>query len=324
MLQVNHDITIGASSYSPKQQTQLMDLQAIASLAIPVNSCRLVLGHPETVKVAPKDPVTVKLGDGNNSTLVFTGIVGSVEWGIDRVMVYAVGAFQSLILARFNLLYEKPNAGDIVKDIIQSRLKLGVAKIENGGKFLVYALGDRISAYDHLQQLSHKSGFDFYANTQDKVIFAQYKATKTHELTYGSNILTWHLQQPLPGVTGIEIYGESPSSQGQGEQAYTWLTKKEVKGSAGNRSGGMLRLDDPTVRTQDSASKVAQAILENRQQKQRGRIKSLGDPNIQLGDAVKVVKMPLSQQNGTFKIIGITHRLNRHRGFCTIIDWEEA
>jgi hypothetical protein len=45
---------------------------------------------------------------------------------------------------------------------------------------------------------------------------------------------------------------------------------------------------------------------------------------MQLGDAITVKKMPLSQQNGTFKIVGVTHRLNHQQGFYTVINWEEA
>jgi hypothetical protein len=324
MLLVNHQITIGSTTYTPKNRSHLIDLQAIATLAVPVNHCRIGLGQPQALKIAANDPVAVKLGYGNDAVLVFTGIVESVEWGIDRVTVYAVGGFQSLTSARFNLLYEQPNAGDIVKDIAQSRLKLAVATIENGLKFPVYALGNQISAYDHLNALSQQCGFDLYANSQDKLVFAKYKAANTHDLAYGSQILKIQFEQPVAGITGVEVYGESPSSQGQGEQAYAWLTKKEVKGSAGSGSGILVQVEDPTARTEAIAADIAQATLARRQQKQRGQIKILGNPTMQLGDAITVKKMPLSQQNGTFKIVGVTHRLNHQQGFYTVINWEEA
>lgn len=321
MLLVNHQITIGSTTYTAKDRSHLVELQAIATLAVPINRCRIGLGQPQALNVAPNDPVAVKLGYGNDAVLVFTGTVESVEWGIDRVTVYAAGGFQSLTSARFNLLYEQSTAGDIVKDIAHSRLKLAVAKIENGLKFPVYALGNQTSAYDHLNALSYQCGFDFYANPQDKMVFAKYKAANTHRLTYGSHILSAVSDHPSSGITGVEVYGESPCSQGQGEQAYAWLTKKEVKGSAGS-SGSLLQLNASTARTQAIADDIAQAMLVRRQQKQRGQIRILGGPNIQLGDAITVTKMPLSQQNGSFKIVGVTHRLNRQQGFYTLINWE--
>ena len=302
MLPVRYQITIGSTTYTPEDQTRLIDLQALA----------------------PEDSVSVKLGYKQDLAVVFTGKVGAVEWGIDQVTVYATSEFQALTTARFNLLYKNPNAGDIVKDIVHSKLKLAVEKIENGLQFPVYAIGDRTIVYTLLNTLAQQCGFDFYANTQDKAIFAQYTAAKTHQLIYGSTILSFDLDYPMPGVTGVEIYGESPASQGQGEQAYSWLTKKDVKGSAGSRSGTMLRLAEPTARTQNLANKIAQAVLEGQSQKQRGQIRALGDPQIKLGDAINVTQMPLSQQNGTFKITSVIHRLNRQSGFCTVIDWEKT
>jgi hypothetical protein len=324
MLPVHYQITLGSSTYIPKDKSCLIDLQAIASLSVPVNHCRVVLGNPVGLTVKPQDPVTIKLGYGTTTEVVFTGTVGEVEWDIDRVTIYAIGAFQALTAARFNLLYEKPNAGDIVKDVAQSRLKLKMDKVESGLRFAVYALGDRTSAYDHLQAIANQCGFDLYANSQDKVVFALYKAATTHKLTYGIDILSLTLAQPTESVTSIEVYGESPSSQGQGDQAYSWLTKKEVKGSAGTKSGVMLRLADPTARTQDLAGKIAKSILAIKQQKSRGQVKVLGDAKLKLGDGIEIAKMPLSQQNGSFKITGVTHRLNRQQGFYTTIDWEEA
>jgi hypothetical protein len=324
MLLVHHHIGIGSATYTPKDQARLLALRAISSLAIPVNQCRIVLGQPQGISVAPNDPVTVKVGYGDSPVLVFTGVVGAVNWSLDRVTIDAVSSFQALVLARFNLLYEKPNAGDIVQDVAKKRLKLQVSNIENGLKFPVYALGDHLSAYDHLATLASHCGFDWYANPEDKVVFAKFKAANTHELSYGNQILQVSLNQPKPGITGIEIYGESPSSQGQGEQAYAWFTKKEVKGMAGSRSGVLLRRDEPTARTQDLAGKIAQALLTQKQQKQSGQISVIGDPNLQLGDSIKVSKLPMPQQNGTFKITGVTQRLDRRHGFYTLVQWEET
>jgi hypothetical protein len=324
MLKVTHKIKIGKTTYASGDKSHLIDLRSHSSLDVPVNSCRIVLGMPKSLTIAPEDSVSVELGYDKTQTLVFTGKVSSVDWGIDRVSIYAAGGFEPLTAARFNLLFEKPNAGDIVKDIVQSRLKLPVAKIEDGVKFLVYALGDRYSAYDDLKSLARQCGFDFYANTEDKVVFAKYSAATTHEFKYGENILTFNLDQPTKSVTGVEIYGESPASQGQGEQAYSWLTKKEVKGTAGTSSAMTLRLADPTARTQQVANKIASSVLDSLPQRQRGLMKVLGNPKVKLGDGVKVSQMPISQQNGSFKITGVVHTLNRRSGFCTLIDWEKA
>ena len=46
-------------------------------------------------------------------------------------------------------------------------------------------------------------------------------------------------------MDGVEVYGSSPAGQGQGEDASSWLTKKDVKGAAGKSTGRVHRVADP-------------------------------------------------------------------------------
>jgi hypothetical protein len=324
MLKVGYKVKIGQINYTNGDKSQIIDLRSHSSLDVPVNSCRIILGIPQNLTINVADSISVELGDDKSQSLVFTGKVSRIDWGIDSVIIYADSSFNSLTTARFNVLFEKPSAGDIIKDIVQNRLKLPVAKIEDGLKFSIYTLGDRYPVYDQLQHLAKQCAFDFYANTEDKAVFAQYNAATTHECKYGENILTYTLDQVNPRITGVEIYGESPASQGQGEQAYSWLTKKEVKGTAGSNSTMMLRLDDPTARSQQVANKIAAAVLESLPQKTKGKLKVLGNPQVKLTDAIQVSQMPLTQQNGKFKITKVVHTLNRRSGFCTLINWEQV
>lgn len=318
MLTVKHKITIGSGTYTLGNETRLLDLKMQAALDIPVNGCRIVLGPPQGLTIAAEDTVSVELGYGDQLEQVFTGTVNSVDWGIERVTVYALGAFQTLATARLNLVYQKPKGGDIVSDIV-GKLKLTKDKVEPGLSFEAYALGETQTAYEHLCGLARQCGFDLYANTEDKLVFAKYQAATTHEFKYAVDILSFSLDQPTAPITGVEIYGESPASLGQGADAASWFTKKEVKGSAGGKSGLVIRLADPTARTQDAAGKIAEAILAIHKSKQSGVLKTLGAPGVKLGDAVKVTEMPVSSQNGTFKVTSVTHILNIKRGFMTTI-----
>lgn len=324
MQSINYKIKIGATSYTPSDRPFLVEVQSKAALSIPLHSCRVVLGQADSISAKPEDAVSISLGYGDRLYTIFTGIVQSVEAGIESVTIRAVSALYPLTWTRFNKIYEKPTAGNIVTDIAQKRLKLKVNKIESGLKFPVYALGNRATAHAHIATLAHQCGFDFYADAEDKIIFAKHKAAKTHAATYGNNLLRLVQKQTIPAVTGVEIYGESPASQGQGDQAYSWLTKKEVKGSTGKTSSTMVRAVDPTARTQAIAKSIAQAVLDQKTQKACGQARVLGDGAIHLGDAVKLEKMPATNQNGTFKIVGVTHQLSRLTGFYTNINWEDV
>mgnify|MGYP001028438252 CR=1 FL=1 len=323
MLQVSHRLKIGTTTYQSGDQTRLIDLQVKAALDVPVNTCRIILGSPGDLTIALNDSVAVELGYGNDVKLIFTGSVSAVDWSIDRVTLHADSAFASLTAARFNLLYEKSNAGDIVNDAIV-KLKLKSDKVESGIQFPVYALGDNQTAYQHLQTLARQCGFDFYANPKDQVVFAKYNPTTTHEFKYAKNILVFDLDEQTLSVTGVEIYGESPASGGQGSEASSWLTKKEVKGQAGKTTGIVARLFDPTARTQKAAAEIAKGIWATYTQKQRGVIKVLGAPAVTLADAVNVSQMPAKPLNGTFKVTGIVHTVNTTKGFFTMIYGEKA
>lgn len=322
MLKVSYKVKIGQQDYTAGDKSQLIDLRSHSCLDVPVNSCRIILAAPKSLTINLKDSISLQLGYDKTQSLVFTGKVSNIDWGIDSVSIYASSGFESLTTARFNLLFEKPSAGDIIKDIVQNRLQLPVAKIEDGLKFSVYTLGDHHPIYDQLKFLARQCGFDFYANTEDKAVFAKYNAATNHEFKYGEDILNYSLDEVSKNITGVEIYGESPASLGQGEQAYSWLTKKEVKGAAGSNSAMMLRLTDSTARTQQAANKIATEVLQSLPQS-RGSIKVLGNPKVKLGDAVKISLLPISEQNGKFKITSVVHTLNRRSGFCTLINWEK-
>jgi hypothetical protein len=320
---VSYQITLGTTTYESGRSSRLLDLRCDANLAVPVNRCTVVMAAPLDSEIAPADAVSVRLGYGDQTTLVFTGRVHRVDWGLEQVVIEARSQFTVLTHARFNLLYEKSTAGDIVQNIAKTRLKLAVQTVSNGIKFPSYAIGDHQTAYAHLHHLAVQCGVDLYATAADKLVFAPYKASSAPKFTYGVDLLRYTRAAPAPPVQGVEIYGESPASQGQGEDATSWLTKNEVKGTAGKSSGTLCRQFEATARTQATASTIAKAILARQTPKHRGSLQGLGNAQVQLGQSVALAGLPTAAHNGTFKAIAVAHRLNRQHGFWTTVDWEE-
>lgn len=318
MFIVKHKITIGSNTLKLDKQTRLTDLRVHAGLDVPVNSCRITLSPVKDLSIKTADSVKVELGYGDTLSLVFTGKVSTAEWGFERVVVHAAGSFQPLVSARYNLVYEKPKAGDIVSDVA-GRVKVGIGKVENGLEFAAYALGDNGTAYQHLWELARHCGFDLYANTEDKLVFAKYQAATTHNFEYGKEVLSFALDEQAVMVEGVTVFGESPASHGQGADASTWLTKKDVKGTAGKSSGVVWRLPVGAVRTQDLAGKVAEGAWTAVSPAKFATLKVLGAPAVKLGDAVKLAKLPTSSHNGTYKVTAVTHTLSTQRGYMTTV-----
>ncbi len=319
MLTVTHRITLGFAVYTSAAQSRLVELRTHMALSTPVNSARITLAPALGVSVAAGETVHVELGYGDDLHTVFTGTMETVDWSMAQVTCRAAGAHRALVSARLNRLYEKSKAGDIVSNVA-GLLNVAPGRIEPGLQFQAYALSDGMTAYEALHRLAARCGFDLYADVDDTLVFAAYAPAQTHSLQFGVNILSLHIAQPIETITGIEVYGESPASLGQGQEASSWLTKKDVKGTAGGNGGLTWRYFDPAARTQEDAGKIAEAALAVWRTKRACILKVLGAPQVRLGDAVTISQMPLGEQNGTFKVTGVAHRLDSKYGFYTVID----
>ena len=153
MLVVQHRIEIGSDTWSSTRNSRLLSLRCNADMRVLVNECVITMTYPKGVSAEPGDAVTVQLGHNDQLETVFTGIIGSGEAEIDRLVVRAVGAARSLLLAQLNLFFEKTAAGDIVSDIC-GQLDVPTGKVDSGLDLSYYALGSNQSAADHVRYLT--------------------------------------------------------------------------------------------------------------------------------------------------------------------------
>jgi phage protein D len=293
-----------------------------------VSTARLTFFHPTDHSVpSAGDPVEVSLGVDGDVQKVFTGLAESIRLDLRGLTVYAESRFSALAQGRINKVYEKQKAGEIVRDLAD-QTGVDTSTIEDGIQFPVYALSDRESLLDHVLQLAWRNGYDCYADADDKLVFAPHADQSVHALEHGANLLAIQLTQAGPRISGVEVYGESPSSLGQGPDVYSWLTKKDVKGAAGSSSATMRRVSDPAVKDLDTAGAVADAIFRQLAGEgsgpRSGRARILGSAAVALGHAVQVQGSPGGSMDGRFKITGVKHRLNKRQGFVTTVTYAEV
>lgn len=324
MLAIAYSVTLGSDSWaSSDAAAPVLAVRTDAAFAVPVNACRLALHGLAEVGADAGDPVVVQLGYDDSLETVFTGVVASVTHGFGRVEVAAVGAFAALAAARINVLYEQETAGGIVSDVL-GKLSVTEGKVEAGIKLPAFALDDGRTAWSHLRGLAARCGFDLWADTDDAAHFRAYGPADTHTLAYGTDLLAWeHDARPAPWE-GVEVYGESPSGQGQGDDASSWFTKQEVKGTDGETSGRILRIADPAARSPSLAGDVAKGVMVQHAVSARGTARVLGAPKVRLGDAVSFSKLPVSGQDGEARVTSVRHRLDARGGFTTTLGWERA
>ena len=187
-----------------------------------------------------------------------------------------------------------------------------------------YAVGAERHLLAHVQALAVRNGFDLYADSDDAVNFSPYGPSGTYTARYGAELLALQQEEVVAGIDGVEVYGESPASLGEGDKAYSWLTKSEVKGNAGQSSGNVLRVQDPSIRNQDAAGTAAEKLLALRQTKKQGWVSVLGKPDPVLGGAIELKDLPDSALNGSFKITAIRHQLDKVQGYITTVWWREV
>lgn len=321
-MQPHYKINLGNAPLtrdSSGAQSILTDLQVQAGV-YEVNNASIKMSIQDNVSVAAGDDVSIEIGV-RDTELVFSGKVREVKTGFREMEVYAESSLSNLAKIRTNKLYEQQKAGDIVRDFAgQGDLETGL--IQFGLEYPAYAADEGKSLFQHLIKLAQWDGLDAYADHQDRLVFARFLGGTVHLLNYGGEIIDFKAKNHTVPVDGVEVFGESPASLGQGKEAHTWLTKKEVKGAAGSSDGNVFRVFDPALRDLSSVTLVAQNLYQQMSKTKTGDLQILGRPGVRLGDTIMLNGLPASEFNGAYRVWKIKHRLNKKTGFTTQIHWK--
>lgn len=287
-----------------------------ASLSVPANQCRLVL-HP-AVEIAPLDSVEVALtrGDGEPAP-VFSGTASAVEHLPTETRVVALGRFLRLIRARVNMSFQSVSAGDIAAEVL-GMFDIDIDTREPGVSYPGYTIADDEAAYWVLSRLARSSGFEFYADRQDRAIFGPLDRSKgeAHALRYGRDLVHFALQHRAPAVTGVEVHGQGAASFA-GARAHSWLTTRAVRARAG--TGAALLRRDPALRDLASVQTAAQALLMQQTRSRDGWVRVGLRADIGLGDAVVISDRRGRDWRG--QVTGVCHRVSKRHGALTDIDF---
>lgn len=325
-----------------------LDLEALA------DSATIVLGNVNGLQPERDDEVKVSLGyeDNGGLTQVIVGSVVTVEPSITTKRVIAYSAAETLLRTFVDQTYENKNAGQIVRDLVDKakagasssnnplsvggavgsavsgaigsltgKTPLEVETADDGILFPAYVIDSQRSVYHHMHDLAELCGFDLYINSDGKLVFEEFTGGKiVHVFEYAKHIIELDIQRTPPRAGQVEAWGESPAGQG-GAESWAWLTNDftNARGSSGAESPKLL-LERPALRTRAAAHTAAEAALTAIQRRTlQGRLLVLGDPNIKLGDSIRLVSLPDDSLNQTYQVRAVTHRITKLGGFITTI-----
>jgi phage protein D len=276
-------------------------------------------------KLQPKrgDKMKIELGyrDGGGLNEVISGTIVGVEPSLTAIRVLGFSTASSLLRTLVNQTYLDKSAGAIVRDLA-SKASVPVDTCEDGIQFPAYVVDNRRSVYYHVNDLAQLSGFDVYITPAGKLVFARFANGKTiHSLDYAKHILDLQVRNWPIFAAEVTSWGESPGG-GHGTNGWAWLTKSFKGGTAGSGSPTLL-LEKSALRTKAAASTAATAeetLL--RRRRVRGRLRTLGLPEVRLGDALQLSGLPQRDLNGSYQVRAVTHQLTKIAGFTTDIDFQ--
>jgi phage protein D len=304
------------------QASTVVSLTVALDLEAPADSCTLVMGQVGSFRPQRGDEAAIELGYADNGglTRVLSGTLTAVEPGLTtrRLVVHSGAA--TLLRSFADVTHENKSAGEIVCDLAGAAGVM-VAQADPGIAFPAYVIDGRRSAWRHLHELADLCGFDLYLNPDGELVFQRFVGGRTvHVFDYARDLIALELVQTPTRAEAVETWGESPTGA-EGEDAWGWLTKdfSGTRGSAGSVDPTLL-LERPVLRTAAAARSAADALHTELQRRARcGRLLVLGNPAVQLGDAIRLQQNPEAELNGTFQVRSVTHRITKAKGFTTLI-----
>lgn len=325
MLSPAYKLTIGEkqvdTTRDPKASA-VTDLTIRLDMDTPADSMTVLLGQVNGLQPSVGDNATVSLGysDDWGVSQVMTGSVTRVEPNATTKRVVAHSPAEILLRSFTENTYEGKNAGEIVKDLA-SQATVEVETADDGIDFPAFVVDGQRSFYHHMKNLADLCGFDLYFNADGKLVFEEFATgNQVHVFQYAKDVVRWRdAASPVEAGT-VEAWGESPVDS-QGSDSWGWLTKdfSGSRGTAGSEDPHYL-LQQPALRTGKAAQTAADAAHTMMQRNTlRGRLLTLGQAGVQLGDAIQLRGMLQGELNQTFQVRSVTHHISKSRGFATAI-----
>jgi hypothetical protein len=275
--------------------------------------------------VAAADAVTVELTSGNVSATVMTAEVRSVESSLGLVGVLGRTATERLAATRLNAVYENQGLDQIVRDLA-GQAGVQVGDVDTGSRYPYVVVHESRSLFRTLRELALREGMDLFADRSNLLTVRRFaKTTADHVFRYAAEMLDVRLDAGEPTADHVLVSGESPSST-MGSDTWHWLVRdlSPFRGESG--SGVRTRgIQDGAVRTKDAAATAANARLGAvRAAATSGSVSVLGNPAVDLGEAIEIQGTPRPELNGLFKVASVRHVFSKREGFVTVVGFTGA
>lgn len=302
------------------QASTVVDLMVRLDMDTPADQFTLLMGQVGRFKPEQESTVTIALGydEDDELTQVMTGAIKTLTPDLTTRRVIGHSAAAALLHTFVNKTFENKSAGAMVRELAEEA-EVETATVQEGIVFPAYVIDGRRSVYHHLRELAELCGFDLYIDSEGKLMFEKFQGGKTvHVFEYTKHIVGLETLQTPPRAGRVESFGESRAGNA-GDEAWAWLTKdfSSAKGTTGS-GDPLFLLERSALRTREGARTAAQAAMTAIQrQTLRGKMLTIGRPQVKLGDALTLRGMPDDSLNKNFQVRSVTHRITKAGGFMT-------
>jgi hypothetical protein len=329
-----------ASSTTAENERLLLSLAVRLDMSGAGGCCEMRLGDLDNTVPQAGDAVTVDLDAGSGRQRVFTGTVDGVCVDAKGIALIAYDGLRCLAALEVDAAYEDVAVDFVVKDL----LSLGgasVGTVAPGFRLAAFRIKREPGVLYHLRQLASWCGADLYTDGAGRVhCTTPEQRGSEHCLQFTDTILQVNLQAMPPVHDGAEICGEGAAAS-QGADKWYWLAKDltGVSGKAAMDEHGTVsegktgtqtqRLVLGAARSGEAAGHIAVARARAfAAHRLRGFVEVSGAPGVMPGDRVTIESIPrghalavLLQGVPGLRVRGVHHRLSRHVGFVTRLEF---
>ena len=277
------------------------------------------------LNIAGGESVSLDMGWGQESSVVFSGTIQSLEYSLNEVHGIAHGTQKGLVETRVDETFIDQTAGDVVRSLADMA-GIETGTIDDGIELPRYLAEGSVSIFEHLHTLSRICGVDLFTDEDGKLNFTKREAfTADFTYQYGINLMDARIIQTTPSVTAIQVIPESPASQ-EGSEASSWFVKSSRAISATAGDGTSRRFISALCTTKEAAETAARSFQRDLERRAvKGKIMVMGQPDANPGQVVELKEMPDGNTNGFYEISGVDHSLDGIQGFVsTLYLWGQA
>ena len=318
-----YKITFRGQQYTPniyKGANNLLSLEIDLGVGPSADRARLIFGGCGSLQAALEDPITIELGDQDQSLPVLRGHITYLDFQGTHVIIEAQKPERRLATLRFHQLFEKQTSGAIVRQILQ-QARLDAGRIEDGIAFPYYPLSRHSDGYQAIDALARLNDFIAYMDRDNKLVFARPKKSRPRRtFSYAKEVLALDFAQQRPAYGKFIVYGAGAASKKKAAGQWLHTAAADYQGQAGQ--GQALVTENYALRSRPTANKVAAGHSQrSRRQAIVGKIKTLGAAELTPGECFAVRDSPQATLNRTFLVTAVKHLFNRSDGFVTLTNF---